>query len=840
MRSLKWKVITWFIVGFVLAGLSMYYVFDSFNNMASSIKVLGEPDYSYRLVDAVKNDLVGTENSMRSYMMSGQLEHLDDYLDGMDRIEDNLDSLLRIDTSVVSESAISEIIDLLANRADLMYNLVDLKNQKLDNQFAARTFAQFQEELKGDGSNETPAQVKRDSLTDPGVHVLKPPSMRIDPTEREKSKLKGLFNRKKETDSTFISSVYNIQLETDSTGENNDGTGYIIRYDNEIELEKVRGILNEISREEKRFNAQLNKRELEILASDRLIMGKVNDIMRSVELNNQAQYITARQLAENKATVNSRNIFIMAILALSMGLLLLIALLQDINRKQRYRLQLEESKDYAESLAQARQRFLANMSHEIRTPLNAIIGFAEQLKPNDPRQEVQVEHIRTASSHLLGIVNDVLEYSRLELRKSSLNKESVNLYAILDEVCQILEPRTEEKGISFVRDFESDKPQFVLADPLRLKQVFINIIGNAIKFTEEGEVRVGLQCDNKKKYIDYIVLVSDTGIGIPAHQTERIFEDFSQADDTVERKFGGSGLGLTITRKLIEQHNGNIHVESELDKGTTFIIELRLATAIEPVSSEKKHTQNLNLIKKKNVLVVDDEPFNLELAETILKTAGHEVETCSNAEDALEALSRKEFDVCFVDLHMPVISGRRLAEQIRSLYGSTRIIALTADVITPLEDIVSESGFNDVLYKPYQKEELLSAVQRQSGSNGTTPKQQDQLIPDSLFSVDEVAQFVDDDESLMQEVFESFTYSARKNLGLLNEAFKNGDLNEMGEIAHRMLPSYQHFRIEKAVPYLRAMEKREERTHEEWESALEEVEDITKQVLEALNDYQHI
>jgi signal transduction histidine kinase/ActR/RegA family two-component response regulator/HPt (histidine-containing phosphotransfer) domain-containing protein len=814
----------------MLAGTGMYYVYTSFNGLLESVAALSNPDDAYHLAEDIRKDLISTENSMRSYMMTGQLEYLDDYLEGMDRISKNLDSLPQLGLQVSRPSDLDEIALLLQTRADLMYDLVDLKHRQQEEGLADKTLVKVQDQLSSRDEVGSPIVVKKEISPD-----LKPLTLTTEVAETEKKKLRNLFNRNKET-TIVLPEATSLQIESDSSITGSDIETYSINYSSDINIEEVRKILKGISAEERQYNARLNKQEMEILASDRLLMSKVNSIMDRIDQSSDAAIIQYTTTAKNKVASTSRNIFIISVVSLIAGMTLLTLLIIDINRMHTFRMQLEESKDYAEKLAQTRQEFLANMSHEIRTPLNAIIGFTEQLKHQQVDETTQhhTALIGQASEHLLEIVNDILDYSKLESGKVMLNKVPFAINDVLAEVNTLLQPRAVEKGLYYKTEEDAGIYQIIEGDPLRLKQVLINLISNAIKFTKNGGIQIEVNSRIRERFTDFIIKVTDTGIGIPEIALKKIFDDFSQADTSTSRSYGGTGLGLAISKKIIEQHGGIIDVESEPGAGSTFTIKLSYRnsthTSTQIPSNDSIASYNL---QGYTILVADDEPFNIQLADMILKRAGADVHVFEDGHSVEEAIVNKNFDCYLIDLHMPDKDGLALALSIRMKHPDARIIAVTADVVSSKELLLQNGHFNDILYKPYHENQLLSIVAEQSLD---IPSLTNQPIiqTTSLYSLDEIKAFCGDDEEMLQDVIQTFLHSAPQQVDTLCKALDNGDINGIHEAAHKMLPSFHHFRINSLLELLRKLETCDEINTAERKNAKKTIEETCQRVFEEL------
>lgn len=804
MKSLKIKIILWFVLGISLAGAGIWVVYDSFQQLLAAVQVLTAPDKAYEAADQIRTDLVITENSMRAYLMSGDNEELDTYLEGMDRIELYLDTLPQIQVKGMDDDDIDEIVTLLQTRADLMYDLVELKTDQREQSLAAKTLGQFQDQLaaRNRQARDQPSTIQTDSV--PGLKASNA-SQPAD-EEKEKKRLLNLFSKKsREKDNTTVqadSIAESVPEETQKTRLSATG----LQYSSDLDMEQVRKILRDMGREEAVSNALLDERELEILASDRQLMEKVNAIMDRIEKRNAEYQAAVINQANQQVTDTSVQLFRAVIGAILAGLILLTVLMIDINRMHRYRTQLEESRDYAQRLATARQRFLASMSHEIRTPLNAIIGFSEQLQQNGTSEtKEQADFIHSASGHLLEIVNDILDYSKLEFGKASLHQAPFTMQEVLDEVHGILKAKAEEKQLTWSLELDNGCRKWVEGDALRLKQVLINLAGNAIKFTSSGSVTIKVGTVERDRFTDFRILVIDTGIGIDKNAQARIFDDFSQADSSTSRSYGGTGLGLAICKKIIEQHHGTIRVESEPGSGTTFIVELSYRNTKEAATEKKTSRAGRMELKGMKILVADDELFNIRLATMVLEKAGATVTSCQQSDD-MESCLRVRYDAYLIDLHMPGRDGVSVAHAIRTKHPDARIIALTADVVTPVAELRQDGLFNDVLHKPYKEQDLLDMLAGNSSAEQKPQEEANQLSMQQHYSLDEIKMFCGSDQKMLWEIVTTFLESAPEQISMLQEALENKDDEGVRNAAHKMLPAFQHFHMQEAVPLLKDLE----------------------------------
>lgn len=398
------------------------------------------------------------------------------------------------------------------------------------------------------------------------------------------------------------------------------------------------------------------------------------------------------------------------------------------NRLKRLR-EDQQKKEKAEASEKAKHQFLANMSHEIRTPMNAIKGMTEILLRRKllPEQEEYLNAIKESSDSLLFIINDILNLSKIESGKIELEHIPFSLKELMQNVYTVVLFKAEEKGLSLHLELDDSLPT-VLGDPTRLHQILLNLVSNAVKFTEKGSVSVGLTLldpiDSNQLKVQFTV--KDTGIGIDETQIEKIFKPFEQAYSDTNRKYGGTGLGLSITQKLVETHGGRIWVESEKGVGSTFIVELNypIAEKNERISADPG-IQLDNVAEKLSgirVLLAEDNAFNKMVATEELEDAIQDVVVVSaeNGKEALDQLANADFDVILMDVQMPVMNGIEATRAIRKLEdekAKVPIIAMTANVLKEEVDLCYEAGMDDFIGKPFDTQELLQKIYKLTKNN---------------------------------------------------------------------------------------------------------------------------
>jgi PAS domain S-box-containing protein len=403
-------------------------------------------------------------------------------------------------------------------------------------------------------------------------------------------------------------------------------------------------------------------------------------------------------------------------------------IIRNIAERKKFETELIKAKDLAESATKSKSRFLANMSHEIRTPMNGIIGMANILKTTNLNTEQQ-EHLNLISisaNNLLAIINDILDLSKIESDQLSMENIDFDLIENINDIIKILQIKTNEKGIELKINYSTDTPQYIKGDPIRLNQIILNLVNNAIKFTEKGSVEVFVsKILQTKSTIKLHFKIIDTGIGISKEGQKKLFKEFSQVYSYTTRKHGGTGLGLAISKKLSEKMKGEIGVESELGKGSIFwfTVEVGIGSSPEKIENEISELNNIEIGKKHKILIAEDNLINQKVAKMTLEKMGHDVDIAENGEIAVEKFLANEYDIILMDVQMPIMNGIDATRQIRKIEEAInkskgiRIVAMTANVMKQDKEEYLASGMNDFVSKPFKINELINVLEQINKKN---------------------------------------------------------------------------------------------------------------------------
>jgi|688.fasta_scaffold02577_6 signal transduction histidine kinase/DNA-binding NarL/FixJ family response regulator len=393
---------------------------------------------------------------------------------------------------------------------------------------------------------------------------------------------------------------------------------------------------------------------------------------------------------------------------------------QDVSENKNIQEDLLQAKNDAVAAAQAKSEFLSNMSHEIRTPMNAIIGLTELLlEENFEGTNLEnIKSIKYSADNLLVIINDILDFSKIEAGKVTFENIDFNLRKRMTELRKTFEHRTKEKGIDFKIEVQDAIPAVIKGDPYRLNQILFNLVGNAIKFTSEGLIKVSVNVlAQKENLLTLQFAVEDSGIGIPESAQAKIFESFTQANTNTSRKYGGTGLGLAITKNLVKLQGGEISLKSSVGQGTTFYVTINYSIGnlenLEEKQSKQDQPSDLSALK---ILLVEDNLMNQFVAKQFFKKWKNEIIVANHGAEAISILiERNDIDIVLMDLQMPEMSGFQAAELIRAQNSvvknpSIPIIALSADAFIDTRRKVIDAGMNDYITKPFNPEELYSKI----------------------------------------------------------------------------------------------------------------------------------
>ena len=566
--------------------------------------------------------------------------------------------------------------------------------------------------------------------------------------------------------------------------------------------------IKKIEKQDSLAKKDLKLRETQLANSGNEIKEQFNELQEKIEdeisILNESKSSAANHLAR-------KTYFWLALFSVSgtiLAIMVMFIIIRFVKKTRESQIALINSKEEAVNLARTKEMFMANMSHEIRTPLSAITGFTEQLlhERYDENTTRTLKIIKSSSDHLRNIINDILDFSKLQNNKVVFEKVHFNIRHILEDINALFEKQALRNNTELTWSLSSDTPAVLLGDPYRLKQILINLVSNSIKFTQNGKVNFSVKSIiSKPDELQLILEVVDTGIGVEENKLEYIFEDFTQEEMSTSRKYGGTGLGLPIVKKLVELQGGTVEFKSRKFIGSQITCKIPYLTGNEKeVESDFQNTLSIpEVIKKLKILIADDEEYNRLLFKTILDRWEVFFMEASNANEALEILKSNSFNLMFMDARMPGLDGLAATKIIRNEMKISEsempVICISAAEVSDEWQKYSEAGMNGFLPKPFTEEMLMTTIL------SVIKEYMPASFADSLISGEEKESDVKHkinlsslnhisggDEKFVNQMLVSFTESTGKGLKEMIEAHETDQMQQVAELAHKMLSPCRH------------------------------------------------
>ncbi len=457
----------------------------------------------------------------------------------------------------------------------------------------------------------------------------------------------------------------------------------------------------------------------------------------------------------------------------------------------------EDATRIANDAVKAKQQFLSNMSHEIRTPMNAIIGFTKVVLKTDlsAKQKEYLSAIKMSGDALIVLINDILDLAKVDAGKMTFVQTPFKMTASISAMLHLFETKIQEKNLELVKEYDNNIPEVLVGDPVRLHQIILNLVSNAVKFTTTGKITVSVRLlseDEEKATIEFAV--TDTGIGIPKNKIEKIFENFQQATSGTSRLFGGTGLGLAIVKQLVEPQGGSISVKSKIDVGSTFSFILSFQKTQAEAESDTELVELDTQIKNIKILVVEDIALNQLLMKTVLDEFGFERDIAANGKIAIEKLQNKSYDIILMDLQMPEMNGFEATEYIRNTMNSKiPIIALTADVTTVDLAKCKAVGMNDYIAKPIDERLLYNKIVglvKKPVPIKNYAQEEEGAKKLKCIDLDFLAHRTKSDPKLMMEMISLYLEQTPPLILIMKQSLQDKDWQSLYSALHKMIPSF--------------------------------------------------
>jgi signal transduction histidine kinase/CheY-like chemotaxis protein/HPt (histidine-containing phosphotransfer) domain-containing protein len=750
--------------------VSGYLAFQSLSRIVDTIHKEARPDLKLLLIKDIAANLNEVENTIRLYSLTGDTNYLSPYRQLDTTIQERLNSLAVYAIQDSQDMIQIDSIRLLANQKLLIWNKIRALHHSKGN--ARNSFSKLYSRI--------------DTV------IIQPDTIRFKPEEK-KGLLKRIFGKKDTTTQRPII--------IDKTKEK------------EIIKQEIAGIEQQITSQTRKFQAK----EMTLLEQNIQLTQILNRQIARLELREQQQLETKTLEADAIAAQTYRWMAAFTIGAVILLIIIVIIFFRNLQRNRTYQKVLKKAKAEAESLTKAKEIFVATVSHEMRTPVNAIYGLTEQMlqKTNSEEMIADLKVVHKSAEHLIALVNDTLDFSKIESQKLTLEQIDFSPDEIITEVHTLHKDSALKKGIQLIVRNNTDKNLVLRGDPIRLKQILINLITNAIKFTSQGQVTLTVSSkDSQEQNYTLTIEVSDTGIGISKEDLTRIFDEFVQLNTDLTQKQRGAGLGLAIVKKLVMLQNGEIEVDSTPGKGTRFTLQIPYQKGNSEYIIKKPNDQLFipRWFRTLHFLIADDEEFNLYLIKKILNKWGVRFTEAYNGQEAVERSAKDQYDLILMDIRMPVLDGYDAARLILQQNPMAKIVALTATAKTADIEKMQASGMHSFLQKPFTESDLIKAVVKLIPEKSGTPSKAP-IAKDMIVDLDELEGLSGGDNTFFNEMLIIFVRSSEEALTKFHQHLENTDWKSITETAHKLAAPAKHLRAISLYNHLKQLENPSENNH---------------------------
>ncbi len=759
------KVIAAFLLAFTGIALALGIAYFSFHELMGTVDELSEPNKKLRTLNELFRKITSLDQEQRTEIAKSYKSPSSRLLSNNKDLFLILDTLKTMDWENEAQlKRIYEMEEIMTERDKLFINFLSVKYENSGN----RAFLLRLDSLS-DVLSEHTVPFDTTIITEQNQKtVTSYIPLEQTPEKDERSFLKKLFTKKKEQPKQLIQVQEEVSIVADTIP--------LTKRDSAVY--HISRLLKTLNTDQRSKNREMIQRELRFININTALLNELLTILHEVETEE------VRVMRENNASaarlvnLSIERIIIFLVVFFLLAASLLFFILTDISKSNYYRQQLITAKDEAEQLSLVKQRFLSNMSHEIRTPLQSIIGYSEQLKTGQGVSNEAVEAIQSSSDHLLHIVNEVLDYSRIESGKMTFQNQPFNLTESIGQVLSAIKIQADKKGLTLHREIAIDSGLEVSGDAFRLQQVLFNILSNAVKFTHQGFISLTAHVKEFDHSVRCVIKVSDSGIGMDAETVNRIFNQFEQADAATSGLYGGTGLGLTIVKSLLDAQHGTVEVESKPGAGSAFTVTLAFNrhSLQHDIAASSNPSKKVGMHQK--VWVVDDDPLLLRLCSIILKNHAVDHETIQNPERVTTMNPEDTVSHIFLDIRMPSINGTELCRVLREKYGDKlAIIALTAHALPDEQAGLLNAGFDSVLLKPFHESDFLGCL-------GIKSNDDTELTSDIDFTA--LYKMTFHDKSLQSTVMNQFVEETDTDLLLLEQLLESKDDAALREVLHKL------------------------------------------------------
>ncbi|WP_200980225.1 ATP-binding protein [Echinicola sp. 20G] len=792
------KVVVGFLLAIILVMSVSAITYFSLDKLLNTVETLSEPSERLNQLNALLADVYQLDKVKGNFKSDGDTTVAENYID---LIERRLDYLERYANDTAELSHLKKINFNINELVTVYSGLRDVKNNLINRNFSQEALKNLETKIKRQeelnrlqslGRIRFDHKIRRTNRADSEYTAPKKALNNVDSrntnlmTEAEMENLRDMFQQFRPRSSADTLSQ-GIGAASDSV------------------LYTVKQFLLDINYEEQRLRSNLANLEQELTEKNKALIEET----QSVISNLQKDAIQEAKQKNNSLYDLAFDVSILLGVLIFVGVVgssaFIYSILTEINKDESYRVELEKAKERSDNLAKAKQNFLANMSHEIRNPLHAIQGYNDAIKKTSMTkdQEDYVNMVGFAAETLSGIVNDILDLSKLEAGKIAIENHPFDPYQLFNSIRNSFELKAKDKQLDFIWKIDLPEDKWLSGDELRISQILNNLIGNSMKFTEKGKVEVRINFESTG-YLS--VVVADTGIGMTEDFKQNIFKEFNQGDGSINRRYGGTGLGLAIVKRMLDLLKGKIELESQLGEGT----EIKFVVPVELVEAEIAHADEYSTsydLKGLNILLVDDDPIGLKFAKLLLESNGAHVHDYLGGVSMRDELEEVAFDLALLDIQMPEVSGYEALRILRSkvAYKDLPAIAITANVFAKERDQLEEAGFDEIVLKPFKEDDLIKEIgkilklEAVQASVVPASKTENGITEGQGYNLVDLKKFCMNDEEMLREVLLDFCTTTSTDLIELDQANQSQNWDSLLEIAHKLGSRLGQLKIKSSI-----------------------------------------
>ncbi|BDF56618.1 MULTISPECIES: ATP-binding protein [Butyricimonas] len=784
----KLKLITGYILILLLGAIAIVFIYKQ--TIALTQKGNDEIVMQQKLfiISNTLTKLYEAENTGIAFSQTGTQKNFDTYMKLIEDIKDNMDTLKNLSISSEQNLRIDTINTLLGKRIENLKDLYYVKKYYIPEDFYNKTIEKI-------GTLKDSADIIPD-LREKIITVIDSSYI-----IRER---KGLFRTKRDSILKVDTTLHRI-VDTLSMVSTNNNTDTLMNV--------IRDSWSQYQQQKEEIDAEVSRREAIVIQSGQHITERLKRVLKDLEkeeLENTMIRLEQQQITTHHLT---RTISWIAIIACVLVVFFVVLIINDITQSQRYRRELEAAKTYTERLLHNREKLMLTVTHDIKSPLSSIIGYIELLNNTqlEERQHYFLKNMKGTAEHILHLANNMLDFSKLESNKMEINTVPYNPGRLLQETTDSFLPLAAQKSLELKSDISNALNGLYLGDSMKVRQIVVNILSNAIKYTREGKVSLSAFISPTKDD-QFIIVIKDSGPGMTEEEQELIFKEFTRLTPQHNNGAEGTGLGLTITLQLVHLLDGELTLESKKGEGSTFTVKFPLikATAQESQPTETPSSPPVRHEGMK-AFIVDDDILQLTVTTELLRKAGIQCDTCTHPQEVLSRLEKGNYNIVLSDIQMPEMDGFELVQQIRESQNqqikSIPVIALSArDDMHEKE--YQEAGFSAYLNKPYTPEQLYSRVNDLLGCTIETKQPTTQTSDKNApYNLDMIMVFADNDKDAANQIIGSFISDCKTNFQLLAQHLELHETEQIAKLAHKMLPMFKQLAINDVIPSLLFLEK---------------------------------